>query len=755
MSFLFQSTPKVIPEFTGLQINTSVQALPVPIIWGSPRVNVNLIYYNGFNVKRVSQSSGKGVLSGGKGGNQQVEYFATIILAIGEGELGAIKLIYQDQGVYTTADYPSPGLNYFTGTSTQAPWSFVVANWPQDARPYKDDAYLAVANAQLDSSATVPQINMVIAGRLNASCPLNNTTVTISTGQYDSSGKAISFIGNINLGLCDADPAQVIMEFLTNDRFGAGFPPGLIDSAPGNSILAGPFSTDPNFGDASVQSYCQAVGFGWSVALNNVEQANSILERWTYNLTVAPVWTGELLKFIPYWDTPASGNPGYDSGSGIPLRYFTPNVTPLVRITLDHMLQSDNKDEEPISYSRVDPMLVHNTVRVDYRDRNNFFNDVPAEAKDEANIELYGPHIDNLGLAGEFSLNTYAQTAAEAILRRKISIRRTFKFRLGPLWAFLDPMDIIQIPDPVDWDNFINVRIVSAEDDENEITTYKAEEFPLGSASPFIVPPPTTTPPNQGATNVPPSPVFVPVIFEPTSDMLTATGFTAPQVIIGASGGTNDILDPNWGGCIINVSLDNAQYERVGSITGPSAIGRLATTLLTHIGGNPDNTNTLEVNMNESQFALGTFGNAAAAAGKSLCIVKDASGYELLSFSTATLVAGNTFNLTGLYRGLYGTTARQFNSGSQFLFLGTVNSFFETSLPSQYVGQTFFVKLQSFNVFGSATQDISTCVAYQYVVVGPVVPPVPPLPGPVPTSRRRDINRGENIVRRSTVRRKL
>src|SRR5882762_2002902 len=97
MSFLFGSTPKVIPEFTGLQVNTAVQVLPVPIIYGAARVPINLIYYNGFNVQNVQASGGKGVLTGGKGGGTIVEYFATIILAIGEGIIPGVYIIYQDQ----------------------------------------------------------------------------------------------------------------------------------------------------------------------------------------------------------------------------------------------------------------------------------------------------------------------------------------------------------------------------------------------------------------------------------------------------------------------------------------------------------------------------------------------------------------------------------------------------------------------------------------------------------------------------------
>ena len=124
------------------------------------------------------------------------------------------------------------------------------------------------------------------------------------------------------------------------------------------------------------------VGFGYSVVLNNVETASSILERWCKNLVVAPVWNGELLSFVPYWSQPINNNPGWDSGNGIGKKYFSPCPTAVVTIPLDQILQSDAKEDDPIAFMRKDPIEVYNTIRVDFKDRTNFFNDVPAEAKD-------------------------------------------------------------------------------------------------------------------------------------------------------------------------------------------------------------------------------------------------------------------------------------------------------------------------------------------------------------------------------------
>ena len=379
MANIFSGQPKVVPEFTGLQVNTSVQVLPIPICYGCQRVPINLIYYNGFNSQLVSQG-GKGLLTGGKG-QQQVEYFATIIMAIGEGELGEPLIIYQDQEVWTPATYPTNGAYYYNGSPTQTPWPYVEATWPNDSRPYKDTAYYAFSNAQLDSSATVPQINVVVQGHFTATSPLNNTTITITTGQYDPNGNPLSFIGNIPCGDMDADPAEVIYDFLTNVTYGAGFPSAYIDTTSLFTTTGGYLS---DTGDQALSTFCQAVGLAWSLHLDNAENANSILARWAKNLNVAIVWNGATLRFTPYWDQFASGNPGWDSTNGIALKYFNPYVVPITTITMDHVLQSDAKDQDPITFARKDPLEVYNVVRLDFNDRTNFWNDVPVEAKDEA-----------------------------------------------------------------------------------------------------------------------------------------------------------------------------------------------------------------------------------------------------------------------------------------------------------------------------------------------------------------------------------
>jgi hypothetical protein len=731
---------KTIPEFTGIQINTSVQVLPIPIIYGCPRVSINLIYYNQFVAATTSSSSGsgKGILSGGKGGSNtkdQVTYYATIIAGISEGPIGSPIIIYQDQEVWTPDTYPIPsGSAYYNGTADQTPWPYVEDNWPPDARPYKNTAYWAFPEAVLDSSGTMPQIDLVVEGFLFGTSQLNNSTISITTGQYDQNGNPLSFIGDIGLGCCDADPGMVIYDFLTNSQYGAGFPAQYIDTS---TLFTGANGYISTVGDAAISTFCQAVGLAWSFVLNNAQSASSILERLCKNLNVAVVWNGALLRFIPYWDQFSGDNPGLYTDGGAAPKYFAPFTTPIVTITLDQILQSKEKTEDPITFSRKDPWDVYNTVRLDFSDRTNFYNANPVEVKDEALIELYGPRVDNIGQADEFTLQDYANVSAQMQLRRQASIRRNFTWMMGPLWGWLDPMDILLIPDPTNYANTVLVRVVSVEDDEDENVTITAEEFPIGSQSPSIIPMSPTTPPNQGAVNNPPSSIYPPVMFSVPAAMLTVQGVGVPSWIFGCSASYDGTFDKNWGGANIWVSLDNISYQQLGTLTGPSTIGTLSEAVAGYGGVNPDNVDSIVVNLNECDGVLASVTASAAAMGSSICVLQDSSGIEIIGYTTATLTGDYTYTLTGLYRGLYGTTPRFFGAGSQFMAVSSGQNFFETPIQTAYIGQTFYVKAQSFNVFNNATQDLTDCVAYRFTLTGSTpLPPTPPISAQPPIAAK-------------------
>ncbi|HLY04281.1 MAG TPA: hypothetical protein VKR31_00890 [Rhizomicrobium sp.] len=220
--------------------------------------------------------------------------------------------------------------------------------------------------------------------------------------------------------------------------------------------------------------------------------------------------------------------------------------------------------------------------------------------------------------------------------------------------------------------------------------------------------------------NVDPGPVNPPGIIEP------AASFTAgiPQLWVAASGGAD------WGGCIVNVSFDGGTtYKDIGVITQPALQGVL-TAGITYVA-DPDTTNTLGIDLTQSAGIMPTSAtHADADALRTLALISDAftttvpSTGEMIAYGTAAATGLYTSDLTYLRRGVLGTVDRGHSIGAFFtrfdlseLGLPT-NSALIWNLPPQYIGASLVLKLQSFNNFGNALEDISTVTAYSYTPSG-------------------------------------
>src|SRR5579862_4901998 len=86
------STPTV---YTGIQIQTSAQGVPVQIVWGKNRIAPNLIWYNNFQAHKQSNKGAGG--KGGTKGSGNYTYTAAVMLALCEGPIRGIGAVWADQ----------------------------------------------------------------------------------------------------------------------------------------------------------------------------------------------------------------------------------------------------------------------------------------------------------------------------------------------------------------------------------------------------------------------------------------------------------------------------------------------------------------------------------------------------------------------------------------------------------------------------------------------------------------------------------
>ncbi|MBV8592318.1 MAG: phage tail protein, partial [Acetobacteraceae bacterium] len=114
----------------------------------------------------------------------------------------------------------------------------------------------------------------------------------------------------------DANPAAIVTDLLTNPRYGANFPAANLDSL------------------SSYAGYCAALGLFLSPLLDTQQEAQQSLADITNITNSALVWSGGLLKILPYGDQPItnaftlatfSGAPTQTGGDTLSLTFTDPS----------------------------------------------------------------------------------------------------------------------------------------------------------------------------------------------------------------------------------------------------------------------------------------------------------------------------------------------------------------------------------------------------------------------------------------------
>jgi hypothetical protein len=689
---LFGNGPSnTAPDYTGLQIQTAVSTLPVPIVWGLTKIAPNVIWYENFQIHQGGSGGKGGGVFGGGGNQSQTSYSADVILALCEGPITGIRLIWRGQSVYTLAQL---GLTLFVGTTPQALWSgfsgeFLFQgpvlefspSYPAEALAYQGTAYVAALNYQLTSSATLDNHNFEVRG------------LRWATG-WDRS----SFPGNSS----DADPALVIDDFLASTQFGVGFPSTSIDTTTLFTQGAG--------NDASLQTWCRANGLALSPALTDQEAASSILARWLQLINVAAVWSNGTLRLIPYGDQTVTGN-------GIT---FIPNVTPIYNLTDDDFIVESGAD--PLDVSVSDLYGAYNVLRVECADRNNQYALTTVEARDQNAIEYLAAATGASGVrlaptvtAHEICDTNIALISAQLQLQRGLYIRNTYKFRLSWEYCLLDPMDLVTVTDAILGLNNTAVRVTDLEEDDNGYLEITAEEFPQGVASAVLYATASATSNpinrNQGVGSV-----NAPILFEPTDEL--GGGLQIWAAVSNA--------DSLYGGCnVLVATAADGPYGWVGTLNHNSTMG-VTTADLAAVAENPtgatlDGLNTLAVDLTECNGVLAAASSIDISTLDNPCYV----GGEIVCFGASTLTATSKYSLSNLGRGTYGSEASiaAHAAGTPFARLDNV---FKYPFGQGRIGQTLYFKFQSFNAWGGGVQSLADCAAYPYTVTGSAL--LSPLP---------------------------
>ena len=638
----------------GLQVQTSAYGLVVPILFGKNQTTPNLIQmFNFRSYQNVEASS----TSGGKGGSPSpttitYTYSVTPLFGLCEGTITSFDTIRKDKEFPTALT----GWATFTGSQTTA-WSISTAN----PRVYPKIAYIAYENYNLGTSTGLPNHSIVLTG-LNP----------YSTGA----------------SYYDAHPVKIVKELLTNAQFGIGF-----------SYLDPSVDTP---GVATFWNYCLAITSSannqcmlFSPLIKDQRPTAEIINEIIMAANGAFVWSEGVLKIKPYGDSALTGPAALSS------IVYTPYLTPVYSLTDNDFMSPKNQD--PIKVMRKPRNDTYNQISIEYVDKDKQYNPSIVEVKDDADIAQFGLRKKDTMKCHFITNKDTAQMVAQLILQKNLSIVNKYQFVLGWRYCLLEPMDLVNITDSNLGFSAKTVRITSISENDQGLLSIEAEDFPLGASSPalYSTGSGSGTGTNYGAD---PGNVNTPYFINPPY-FLTPSG---QELWIAVSADS-----PFWGGCTVYASVDNVDYAPIGTIFNKARYGVSTASITSNSGAISDTTNTLAVDLDISNGVLISTDAAGLAAYVTLSAIQTSStsGFELISYQTATSTTGYAYNISTMKRGVYGTTIQSHASASQFIRVD--DAIFKWLVPSTFIdvnntGQLTYFKFVSTNVFGTVTQEWTT-----------------------------------------------
>jgi len=624
-------------RINSMRIQQSAYGLCQPLVYGKTRVAANMFWYGDFLATphtTVEKSGGKGGST--KTSNTTFSYSASLMLGLCENQIKKIGLIWVDKDQYIPKQEGSITLDpidqlkfeLFDGNNNP-PWGWLVSKHPDQAINYPFLGYVACANYEMGNSASLSNHNFEVI-----------STITLSET------------------IDDANPADVIEDFITHPRHGAA----------------------PNLNMADLEefrTYCRAANLLISPAFTEQRAAYETINEIVEAVNCAVVPSPDGLKIRSFGDSAITGN-------GVT---FTPDLTPVYHLTDDDFIS----DDEPVRVRRSRDTDAYNHVQIEYINRYNQYNTETTEAKDQANIEMFGLRTEDPVESHYFCEPKIVRHAAQLRLQRLLYVRNEYEFTLGWKYCRLEPMDIVTITDEALGLDQFPVRITRIEEDENGELTITAEELAIGSRSAIEYDSQASNGYQGG--NEEPGNVNAPVIFEPPLDLTDGKN----QVWVAVSSGIN------WGGCNVWASLDNTTYEMIGTIYGSARYGQLVTDI------DADDI-ALQVELNTvSQIFSGTLQDAQA--DQTLCKVGD----EYFNYQVATLNGSGLYTLSDVLRGRF-DDATIHSAGEPFVRLD--RAIFNYPFNENLVGKQIFLKFTSFNGLERKEQTLNEVTAYSYTLSG-------------------------------------
>ena len=242
-----------------LRFQTSQKGGTIPLVYGANRVAINLLDYQNFSANGGKGKGGKGGSTTQSKGGGQTMYQVDFVAGLCQGPVANFGLLWYSKTVTTLLG--GTGISFSAvgadGQATDGYWS---TNYSNNAINYSGTAFFTGDQYQLGPSPALPNFNVEIYGMEFGTAPNG----------------------------CDANPASIVTDLLNNSRYGAQFPATNLDSLD------------------DYQDYCSAAGLMLAPVYDQQQSAQQMLAEIAAITNSAVVWSGNLLKMIPYGDRPLS-----------------------------------------------------------------------------------------------------------------------------------------------------------------------------------------------------------------------------------------------------------------------------------------------------------------------------------------------------------------------------------------------------------------------------------------------------------------
>jgi len=435
--------------------------------------------------------------------------------------------------------------------------------------------------------------------------------------------------------------------------------------------------------------------------IDRQDSAASVISQWLEAGQCAAFMSEGRMKLVPYGDTSIAGNGAI---------FVAPSAFAAALDDWDFVQQKDGQD--PVKISSAPWMDAFNVVQVQWRNRAAQYSPEVTPESDQAAINRYGARIEDPQSWDFITTLPAAVFAASMRVKRNVYTRNTYSFSLPVRFAFLEPMDIVNITTSSPWAAGSNnenlavvqlpVRITKIVDNPKGTLDITAEDYPFGVNNATVF--------NKATSASAPLPsVFddpgdtSAVFFEATSRL---TAYAGNQIWIGAAG-----KNSAWGGCNVFASMDGTTYKQIGTINAAARLGTLHATFSS--GSDPDTSDALVMDLIENSRPLeaGTTGDADQ--DNTLTYV----GGELVSYSACSITGHEQYTAdTYIRRGRMGTAAASHSAGAPVLRID--EAVFKYTFDPSWVGKTVSLKFQSFNVYRNSPQDLASVTAVSITIAG-------------------------------------